>query len=379
MAYLDNNATMATLDSVVDRQSECLLLLRGNPSAKQHSDGELAFQMLESSRRSITDCLGVPPTSFIFTSGATESISIGILGFLSGQPIAKRRVAVWGAEHKAVLEALRFAKKHLGAEVATLNSTDDGNPNYLELEICASRGLDLVCIAAANNETGILPNLELISSIVKTAGAKFFCDTTQILGKQQWGNFAQSADFLVLSGHKFGGPRGIGGLIVDRELQERLDSPISGGGQERGIRGGTNNVPGAAGLAHAVSIIIEEEPKRLKILNELDAYFLSKLNSYSNHLKMNTGKSSRLKNTFNFQILGADAVDLMGLLPQHQFSIGSACSHGSESPSHVLLSMGLSIEDARSSVRVSLSSSNTVDEIDEFITDLVRAKEVLQA
>lgn len=374
MAYLDHNATTKILDEAIEEQSRCLRDLAGNPSARQHVQGSRASEVLESSRSKLALRLNVPSTSVILTSGATEAISLAILGFLGGRPKSSRRVVVWEAEHKAVLQALAFGERQLGATISFVGTSPDGQPNYMELEQHLALGQDLVCVAAANNETGIMPNLGFITKLVKAYESRLLCDSTQIIGKSKWTELPNQADFLTLSGHKFGGPRGIGVLIVDRELQLELDSPIVGGGQERGIRGGTSNAPAASALAVALDYVLDHEEERMERVRVLSEHVAAALSATSHFLRLNTSSPERLNNTFNIQMEGLNAEELMALLPQHSFATGSACSHGSDDPSHVLLSLGLSPAMAGRSIRLSLGPDNTAEEIFEFFEDINRIR-----
>jgi cysteine desulfurase len=377
MGYFDHNASTATLPEVAEHQFVKLVELTGNPSARQHGLGQAAFLTLEGARQEISLSLGCPKNSVIFTSGATESIAIATIGFIAQRAAGQRRIVVWEAEHSAVLNAVRFVETHLQATVTFLRSTKTGQIDYEQLTQEASRGVDLICISAANNETGVIPDYEFIQRVARQSDAKTLCDASQILGRTFWPFRTNRPDFLVLSGHKFGGPRGIGALLIDRELQANIDSPLRGGEQERGMRGGTSNAAGAAALSLALSIVQEQLNVRIGRLERLKQRVLHYLDEFSDWAILNTENEHRLINTFNVWIRGIDSEELLGLLPVHALASGSACSFGSDQPSHVLLSMGFDVNRARESIRISLDYSNTIEEIDCLFRDINITREKL--
>ena len=375
VGYFDHNASTATLPEVAEHQFVKLVELAGNPSSRQHGFGQAAFLTLEAARQAISMSLGCPKQSVVFTSGATESIAIATIGFIAKRPSAQRRILVWEAEHSAMLNAVRFIETHFQAAVTFVGSTNTGQVDYDQLKREASGGVDLICVSAANNETGVIPDYALIQQIARQSRARTLCDATQILGRTSWPFRTNRPDFLILSGHKFGGPRGIGALLVDRELQEQIDSPLRGGDQERGLRGGTSNAAGASAMSVALSIVEEQLEARMRRLEQLEQRVLYYLHKFSDWATLNTESELRLMNTFNVWISGIDSEELLGLLPGHALASGSACSFGSDRPSHVLLSMGFDLNRARQSIRISLDHSNTVEEIDCLFRDIKITRE----
>jgi cysteine desulfurase len=199
VGYFDHNASTATLPEVAEHQFVKLVELTGNPSARQHGLGQAAFLTLEGARQEISLSLGCPKNSVIFTSGATESIAIATIGFIAQRPAGQRRIVVWEAEHSAVLNAVRFVETHFQATVTFLRSTKTGQIDYQQLTQEASRGVDLICISAANNETGVIPDYEFIQQVARQSDAKTLCDASQILGRTFWPFRTNRPDLLVLS------------------------------------------------------------------------------------------------------------------------------------------------------------------------------------
>jgi cysteine desulfurase len=353
MIYLDNNAT-TPLDQ---RVWEAMAADRGplNPSSI-HAAGREARNMLTRARRTIAERMGVRSKEILFTSGGTEAISLLLRGHLTGG-----HVITSGVEHAAVVTALA----DLPVEVEELPVGEWGAVTPDQLAAAIRPGTAAVVLMAANNETGVLTDLEGIAAVCPVP---LIVDGVALLGKERF-TIPDGVSAMVFSGHKFHGPKGAGFAVVRPSFQ--FEPQITGGGQEYGRRGGTENLGGILGLAKAVELAGEVDFEAMRALRDrlergiLDACPTAVVN----------GTGPRLSNTSNISFVGMDGdallmnLDLAGLAVSH----GSACSSGALEPSRVLLGMGYDRERAGSAIRFSLSRDTTVEEIDRAV-DIVLEK-----
>jgi cysteine desulfurase len=365
--YLDYNATTPIDPRVLEEMMPYLTEYYGNPSSI-HSFGRKGKEALDKAREQVSLLISANPKEIIFTSGGSESANFAIKSTaLKGLSDNKNHLITTKVEHECVLESFMFLERQ-GFEVTYLDVDSDGLIDLDELRDSIKDNTALVSCMYANNETGVIFPVEKIAEIVKERGALFHTDAVQAAGKIDIDLNKIPADLLSISAHKFYGPKSVGALFVRDSLSQRISlAPIiHGGGQERGKRSGTENVPGIVGLGVASAIAIEEmENDQLKIRNLRDG-LLQSLKQNIKDIKLNGSIENMLGNTLNLSILGAVGESLtMNLdIEGVAVSTGSACSEGAVDPSHVLSAMGLSREEAASSIRISLGRFTEKEDID---------------
>ncbi len=365
--YLDYNATTPIDPRVLEEMMPYLTEYYGNPSSI-HSFGRKGKEALDKAREQVSLLISANPKEIIFTSGGSESANFAIkstaLKCLSEN---KNHLITTKVEHECVLESFIYLQRQ-GFEVTYLDVDSEGLIDLDELRDSIKDNTALVSCMYANNETGVIFPVDKIAEIVKERGALFHTDAVQAAGKIDIDLNKIPADLLSISAHKFYGPKSVGALFVRDSFSENISlAPlIHGGGQERGKRSGTENVPGIVGLGVASKIALEEmENDQLKIRNLRDA-LLQSLKQNITDIKLNGSIENMLGNTLNLSILGAQGESLaMNLdIEGVAVSTGSACSEGAVDPSHVLSAMGLSREEAASSIRISLGRFTEKEDID---------------
>ena len=360
--YLDNNATTRIDDRVLDVMLPYLSDSYANASSS-HLAGLTIQEAVENAKWETANLIGAKEEEIIFTSGATESINLVIKGLANE---SRKHIITVTTEHKAVLETCRYMEE-TGFNLTYLPVAADG---ILDPEILAEAITDntlLVIIMNVNNETGVIQDLQAISKIVQAKNALLLCDATQAVGKIPINVKDLGVDFLPLSAHKFHGPKGVGALYLSAKAKTKITPQIHGGGQQRKLRSGTLNVPGIIGLGKACEIAAREmETNTEKITglrNQLEEGLLKIEGSFVNGSLLN-----RIYNTTNICFPGVNSERLIMALQNISVSNGSSCSSVISEPSHVLKALGLSDENALSSIRFSLSKFTTVEEIEETIS-----------
>lgn len=370
--YLDNNATTAVDPHVLDEMLPYFTTHYGNASSTNHVFGKKASAAVVKARERVADLLEAKEEEIVFTSGATESINLAVKGVFERYKSIGNHIISCVTEHKSVLDVLRALEKK-GAKVTYLSVDKDGNIDLNELEQAITDETVLISLMFANNETGVIHPVKEIAEIAKDKNILFFCDATQAIGKIRVSVKEIEVDMMAFSGHKIYGPKGVGALYVRKKSRKiQLEPLVHGGGQEKGMRGGTYNVPGIVGLGAAC--------ERCKELLKKDGKRIAKLRSYLENALLNIDETfvnsvgaKRLPNVSNIVIRFIKAEQLMANLKNVAMSSGSACATGSLDPSHVLMAMGLDKEDAHSSLRFSLGRFNTEAEIDLLI-DMLNQK-----
>lgn len=348
--YLDNNATTALDERVFEAMKPYFLTHFFNASSS-HLDGMYISECIENATAEIASYLNVKPNQITFNSGATEGLNTIIKSLIFQE---KRHVLSVKTEHSAVLDSLVFLERQ-GFQVDLLNVNSSGEISTEDLEKSLKNDTALLIVMLANNETGIVHDVKNISEIAHQKGVKVLCDATQAFGKINVDVKNLDVDYLVLSGHKFYGPKGVGALYFKNPDFEPL---IHGGGQQRNLRSGTLNVPGIIGLSEALKYAVNEiSSETEKLRDYLEEELLKIPNTFVN------GKGNRLPNTTNICFSGVESSQLIMALKHISVSSGSACSSVTSTPSHVLKAMGLSDADALSSIRFSLSKFTTEEEI----------------
>ena len=361
LIYADNNATTALAPEVLEAMQACLSECFGNPSSK-HRIGEEAKRAVMDARGKVAKLLGASPAEIVFTSSATESNHLAILGALGRDP-SRRHLVTTAVEHPAT----RMLLAHLaatGVTVSEIGVDANGLPDLAALEAAITPQTALVSMMWANNETGAIMPVEVAAAIAAHHGVPFHTDAVQAVGHLPIDLRRVAVDLLSLSGHKLHADKGIGVLFVRKGFKLQ---PLLYGHQERGRRGGTENVAAIAGLGVAAELVrrsLEAGSNQVAALRDrLEQGILRQFPFAS----INGGAVPRLANTSNIRFGGIDAEIILDRLDKAGIcaSSGSACTAGGTEPSHVLLAMGQSRAEALAAVRFSLSRYSTVAEVDQ--------------
>ena len=359
LIYLDNNATTRMAPEVLEAMLPCYQEHYGNPSSA-HGLGLLAEGALVQAREQVAGLLNCQPAELVFNGSGTEGLNHAFRGVFEAFP-AKRHFITTAVEHSAVLALVEWLRRQ-GAEVTVLPVDREGQLDLDSLEAAIRPDTALVSAMAANNETGVCFPLEAIARIVKARGAFFHVDGTQAGGKMPLDLAALPVDLLNLSAHKLHGPKGVGALFIRRGL--RLRPFLVGGHQERGRRGGTENLPGIVGFGRAAALAQAglADMARVRLLrDEMEAA----LKDVVPDLCIHGANSPRLPNTSFIGFAGIEGEALLLRLNQAGIcvSTGSACTTGQKEPSHVLRAMNVDAGFAVGTVRLSLSRFTTEGEI----------------
>jgi cysteine desulfurase len=370
LLYFDHNATTPIAPEVAEVMLYALRDIYGNPSST-HQCGQSARQELERSRRAIAAFINASPTEFVFTSGGTEANNLALLGFVRSLPAGRKHLITTAIEHPSVLEPCRHLERE-GTEVTIVGVDAQGLIDPDAVRASLRPETVLISVMHANNEVGAIQPVRAIAGIVqeqRAAGQTLFLhsDGVQAMGKISVDVQALGVDLYSMSAHKVFAPKGIGGLFVRKGTP--LEAVQYGGRHERNRRAGTENVPGAMAFARAVELCNPAAAQRLAELR--DQFEAEALSSFEG-TTLNGAKDCRLPNTSNlfFPEVSAEALVIALDLKGMAVSTGSACSSGSVEPSHVLLAMGRTRQEARSSVRFSFSRYNTAQEVDSLLSAL---------
>lgn len=371
MVYLDYNASTPVDQRILPALVEAVDAY-GNPASSHHAVGQAAAECVEQARGRVADLVGRSPQDVVFTSGATEAAVLGLLGVMLGTP-SRPNVVVSPTEHKAILGAAELGARLTGGEVRFVRVDRDGVVDLGDIACVVDDTVAAVAAMAANNETGVIAPSAAIAEIANRAGALFFVDATQLVGKGPIDAVAAVADLMVFSSHKIYGPKGAGALVASRSVQKSIVPIASGGGQERGLRGGTQNTPAIVGFGLAAELAMKEQASDSARIRDLANELLTGLRIELPNVHVNGGEADRLPNTLNLRFVGADAEAVMASMPEICVSAGSACNSAVPSPSHVLLAMGMSGTEASESLRISLGRPTTRDEINVAVTAISAA------
>lgn len=367
--YLDYHATTPCDPRVVEAMLPCFHEKFGNPSSRSHAFGRQAEEMVERGRDQVARLLGASPDEIVFTSCATEANNLALKGAAcarreagDGEHIVSTRI-----EHKSVLEPLATLEEE-GFRVTWLEVDERGRVDPGDVADAMEPGTILVSLMVANNEIGTIEPLAEVAGIAHAAGAWVHSDAVQAIGKIPFDVDAMDVDLAAISGHKFYGPKGIGALYVRRRSRRLTLAPsLCGGGQERGLRSGTHNVPGIVGLGVAAEVAEEErvaESARLAVLRDR---LQAGLESEIEDLVVNGDVGNRLPNNLNVSIPYVDGEALLLSLEDVAVSSGSACRSSAPGGSHVMKAIGRDDELARSTIRFGLGRWTTEEEIDYAI------------
>lgn len=372
--YADNAATTAVLPEVVEAMMPCFEKEWGNPSSL-HDNGQRAKEILDDARARIAKVFECDASEIYFTSCGTESDNWAIKGAAYAAKAGRNKIVTSKIEHHAVLHTCEFLEKQ-GYEVVYVSVKSNGVIDMDELAASVDDRTAIVAVMMANNEIGTIQPIEEIAKIAHAHGALMFTDAVQAVGALRVKPRELGVDMLSMSGHKLGAPKGIGALYIKKGV--RIANLIDGGGQERGKRGGTENLPYIVGFARALEIADERMPDNERVAAMRDRLIdgLLKL-PYTN---LNGDAKKRLPGNVNvsFEFVEGESLMLWLNIEGISASTGSACSSKSLDPSHVLLATGLPVEKAHGSIRFSLSHSNTDDDVDYILKAVSEVVEKLR-
>ena len=372
--YLDHHATTPLDPRVLDTMMPYFTEKFGNASSMDHPFGYEASVAVEEARERIADAIGARHDEIVFTSGATESDNIALIGTMQKYADRGNHLITCVTEHKAVLDTARHLES-LGNKVTYLPVNEYGEINLQELESTITDETVMISIMIANNEVGTIADVESIGKIAHEHDVIFHTDAAQAVGHIPMNVQKMNIDLMSFSAHKMYGPKGIGALYV-RGVKPRVkpDPIFHGGGQERNIRSGTLNVPGIVGFGKAMEIAQKEmdsETKRFKEWFELMLKEFEKVGG-----KLNGHPTTRLSHNLNVYFPGIESKSIINSISKEiALSAGSACTTQIVEPSHVLLALGFNEERVHSSIRIGLGRSNTYDEINYAINKITSSIE----
>ncbi|MDR1996165.1 cysteine desulfurase family protein [Azonexus sp.] len=362
--YLDHNATTPLAPAVLAAMLPWLESLCGNASSR-HEYGRRARQAVDEARQKVAAALGAHPTEVVFVSGGSEANNLFVKGAAASRKAGV--IAVSAVEHPCVLKpAAQLARQGWTLrEIAVDGAGRIDDEDYLR---ALQAKPALVSVMAANNETGVVHDVAALAAAARATGAWFHSDAVQAFGKLPLDFRALNAagvHALTVSAHKINGPQGAAALVVDKRVE--LQPQIAGGGHERGLRSGTENVPAIVGFGAAAELAVQGLAERAEHLRSLREHLESGLAALGAHVF--AASAERLPNTTCFAFRDIDGETLVGKLDRAGFAVasGAACSSANPEPSHVLRAMGVAPEFARGAVRVSLGTGNEVADIEQFI------------
>ncbi|MGB8129626.1 MAG: IscS subfamily cysteine desulfurase [Candidatus Angelobacter sp.] len=361
--YLDNHATTPVDPRVLEAMLPFFNSRFGNAASNSHSFGWEAAAAVEKARRQIAALIGASPQEIIFTSGATESDNLALKGVAEGCREKGNHIITAVTEHKAVLDSCKHLER-IGCRVTYLPVGSDGLIDLDRLKPSFTDRTILVCIMAANNETGVLQPIEEIGRLCRDRGVLFHSDAVQALGKVPLDVNRANLDLASLTAHKLYGPKGCGALYVRQSTAARLAPLIDGGGHEDGLRSGTLNVPGIVGFGKTCEIAQQEMPEESCRLAGLRNRLRDRLMASLDQVTINGSMEHRLPGNLNISFLEVEGETLLTGLNDVALSSGSACSSGKTHASYVLKALGLSDEAAGSAIRFGIGRFNTEAEID---------------
>jgi cysteine desulfurase NifS len=373
--YLDNNATSAVLDEVQEAMTPYLNEVYGNPSAI-HGVGRDARDAIDLARRQAGQLINARPRTIIFTGSGSESDNLALKGVAFNHWKEGNHIITTAIEHPAVLKTCRFLEK-MGFELTYLSVDQKGIVDPEDLQKAIKHNTILISIMMANNEVGTIQSIKELCTHAHESDVLFHTDAVQAAGKIPIDVQDLNVDLLTLSGHKFHGPKGIGVLYVKKGIE--IESLIHGGKQEGGLRAGTENVAGIVGLGKAAELVRSTLSKADKMAELRDKLHLGIKDIIPGTI-LNGDKDARLPNTLNLTLPGLRGESLVMALDQQGIALssGSACKSGSPDPTHVLLAMGRSEEEAHCSVRFSLSHLTTEKDIQDTLTALKAVLEEME-
>lgn len=359
--YLDNAATTPCDPRVIEEMNPYWSINFGNPSSP-HILGRQTHQVIDRCRTQVREAIN-GSGSIIFTSGSTESNNIAVISMLrySLERLNRRKILCLSTEHKSVINAVTYFGGLLEIDVEWIPVTELGVINMDWLESVLDETVGAVIVQLANSETGVIQDVHRISEACHSVGALCFSDITQAIGKIKVDLDKLGVDYASFSAHKFYGPKGIGALYVEPSM--KVVPLIYGGGQEKGIRPGTENVPGIVGLSYALKLCVDELDQNINHIAYLRDRLWNNLKQVGN-IRWNAQNAAVLASHLNVTVQGVKAQELMLRVRSVALSAGSACNTATNLPSHVLMNMGLSRNEAEETIRLSIGRFTTRNDID---------------
>ncbi len=377
--YLDYQATTPTDPRAVEAMLPYFTEVFGNPHSRSHAYGWQAEEAVELARKQVADVIGASEKEIIFTSGATESNNLALKGLARFYGDEKNHIITVLTEHKCVLETCRFLEEE-GFEITYLPVDAQGFIDLDQLKAAIKETTLAVSIMVANNEIGTIQKVKEIGEITREKGVFFHTDAAQAFGKIPLDVGEMNIDLMSISAHKIYGPKGIGALYVRRRPRVRILAQIHGGGQERGLRSATLATPLIVGFGKAAAIAMEEMESEAQRLSALRDYMWSRLNNELDEIHLNGSFEYGLYNNLNISFGFIEGESLMMAVKELAVSSGSACTSASLEPSYVLNALGVSVELAHSSLRLSFGKFTTKEEIEyaceRIITEVRRLREL---
>jgi cysteine desulfurase len=374
--YLDNNATTQMDERVFEAMKPYFIEYFGNAASRNHSFGWKAEEAVDWARETIARSIGADPKEIVFTSGATESDNLAIKGIAEMYASKGDHIITLTTEHKAVLDTCKALERH-GSHVTYMQVGKEG---FVDLDMLRDAMTDktvLVTIMHANNEIGVIQDLEAIGKLCHEKGVIFHTDSTQSIGKVPFDVQKLNVDLASISAHKIYGPKGVGALYVRKKNPRvKLSAQIDGGGHERGMRSGTLNVPGIVGLAKALELCIEDmasDTKRIQAMRDkMWMDFQAELDEiYINGPDPLDKPEWRLPGNLNVSFAFVEGESLMMGIRDIAVSSGSACTSASLEPSYVLKALGVGEDLAHTSIRFGIGRFNTQEECDYTVRQVV--------
>ena len=374
--YLDYHSTTPVDPRVAEKVMYYMTTAFGNANSVDHDYGNIAAKAVKQARQQIADLINASPKEIIFTSGATESINLVIQGQIAQQN-TPAKIIVSPVEHKAVIDTCKALVKKGLAEIIWLKVNQQAQIDLEHLEKVCADGAALLCVMAANNEVGTIYPIKKIGAIASSYNIPFLCDASQAVGKiplnfQDWG-----ISYLAISGHKLYAPKGVGVLVVRKN--HLLSPMIYGGGHQQGLRSGTLNVPGIAGLGEACRLRrleMEEDENAIAILRD---QLQNQLQAAIPDLVVNGDLNHRLSGNLHISIPDISNTAIIARVRHHlAISTGAACSSGAIAPSHVLQAMHLPLNIIEGALRIGLGKFTTAIEINKASSLIINAVKEIQ-
>ena len=362
--YFDHNATTALDARVLEVMLPYLRSQQGNPTSR-HSYGRGARQAIDQAREQVAAAVGAHPSQVTFTSGGTEANNLAIKGIATTH--TPSQIAISAIEHPAVSRPVQSLLGR-GWKMARIGVSPSGRVDLAQLAQTLQQKTALVSVMAANNETGVLQDIGAVAELTKQHGCLLHTDAVQALGKIALDFSASGANAMSLSAHKINGPQGVGALILDKRVD--VQPLLEGGGQEKGLRSGTENIAAIVGFGLACELATRELPRHTERVGGLRDQLELGLNELG--AVVFGQDAERLPNTSFFALPNIEGETLVMALDRQGYAVasGSACSSDSIEPSHVLLAMGIAPEIARGAVRVSLSARNSAAQVESLLQTL---------
>jgi cysteine desulfurase len=365
--YMDCHATTPVDPRVLEAMLPYFTEHFGNAASRTHGFGTVARRAVDRARQQVAELIGANPREIVFTSGATESNNLAIKGVVPASASRGHHVVTAVTEHRAVLDPCASLERR-GCRVTRLGVSADGRVDVADLERALTHDTVLVTVMAANNEIGVIQPIEEIGAATRYRRVLFHTDAAQAAGKIPLDVDALHVDLLSLSGHKMYGPKGVGALYVRRrDPRVDLEPLLDGGGQERGLRSGTLNVPGIVGLGKAAAICRDELAREAERVRTLRDRLCAGLVSSLEGVRVNGSMTHRLPNNLNISVAGVEGDPLLLALTDVAVSSGAACMSSKPEPPYVLNALGVEGELARASLRFGLGRFTTEEEVDFVI------------